>query len=263
MIGEKFNKLTVVSLKDKIRNPSPNARGFIYIYECLCECGNTSFVRKGNLKSGHTVSCGCFIKEKARKYMESKYQLSGEKFGRLTVLERSWSSEYFVWNCLCDCGEITQASTDYLKAGKKLSCGCFQKEQASERIKGWHRTYRESVGLDPDLPIGTIEDLDRATFKETMQFSILKRDSFSCTWCSSAGVYLQVHHLETWKNSPDKRYDPKNVVTLCTECHKNVHQRDYHKPTDPIMTTLLQGYANIIEEYNTNNLKDVPICLLN
>lgn len=30
------------------------------MWSCLCECGNTSIVDGGDLKSGHTQSCGCY-----------------------------------------------------------------------------------------------------------------------------------------------------------------------------------------------------------
>lgn len=35
-------------------------------YYCLCECGNASLVRDGDLKSGNSKSCGCLKKERIR-----------------------------------------------------------------------------------------------------------------------------------------------------------------------------------------------------
>ena len=34
------------------------------LIECLCECGNITVVRKGNLSSGMTKSCGCLQKDR-------------------------------------------------------------------------------------------------------------------------------------------------------------------------------------------------------
>lgn len=63
--------------------------------------------------------------------------LRGQKFGRLTVLERSGSAKdgHTMWLCLCDCGNKAVASGNNLKRGVTTSCGCFQREKASERYK--------------------------------------------------------------------------------------------------------------------------------
>jgi hypothetical protein len=51
--------------------------------------------------------------------------LTGQKFGRLTVLERSHDhGEQPAWRCRCDCGAEHFASGDNLKRGLVRSCGC-------------------------------------------------------------------------------------------------------------------------------------------
>lgn len=54
LIGESFNKLTVIS---RYGNQYP-----IY-YTCLCECGNMCTVRVNHLTDGTILSCGCYFKE--------------------------------------------------------------------------------------------------------------------------------------------------------------------------------------------------------
>lgn len=53
--GNKYNKLTVVKRVNK-----PNEKSVIW--ECLCDCGNTTYVRGKNLKNGAVKSCGCLLK---------------------------------------------------------------------------------------------------------------------------------------------------------------------------------------------------------
>ena len=60
--------------------------------------------------------------------------LTGQKFGRLTVL-RKLESQYMpcgqskvIWECRCDCGNITQKVAADLKRQKIPSCGCAMKE---------------------------------------------------------------------------------------------------------------------------------------
>lgn len=40
-------------------------RNGVDVYECKCDCGNTTYVRKYNLKNGHTTSCGCFHRKRS------------------------------------------------------------------------------------------------------------------------------------------------------------------------------------------------------
>jgi len=51
--GQKFGKLTALRRTDK-QTPAKQ-----YIWECVCECGNTTETRIGNLRCGRTKSCGC------------------------------------------------------------------------------------------------------------------------------------------------------------------------------------------------------------
>lgn len=55
--------------------------------------------------------------------------LTGQKFGRLTVLERkgNTSGGNAQWLCACDCGGQTIATTSILRSRHKLSCGCAYK----------------------------------------------------------------------------------------------------------------------------------------
>lgn len=59
--------------------------------------------------------------------------LTGQRFGRLTVVERAENSKSGKarWVCRCDCGETIIAFAYNLKRGNTQSCGCWQKVQAS------------------------------------------------------------------------------------------------------------------------------------
>ncbi len=57
LTGKKFGRLTVIS---KL-NPAKDG-GILWL--CQCDCGNKVTVKSGNLKSGHTLSCGCLMRER-------------------------------------------------------------------------------------------------------------------------------------------------------------------------------------------------------
>lgn len=54
--GQKFSRLTVVKLAYINKHKTT-------MWECLCDCGNTTTVRGYCLRNGHTKSCGCLSKE--------------------------------------------------------------------------------------------------------------------------------------------------------------------------------------------------------
>ena len=54
--------------------------------------------------------------------------LIGQKFGRLTVAERSYTKRTTAWNCICECGKSTIVTTKHLKSGQTKSCGCLNHE---------------------------------------------------------------------------------------------------------------------------------------
>lgn len=67
-----------------------------------------------------------------------KFQdLSGMKFGKLTViekdLERSKKSATY-WKCQCECGNITSVNSSKLKNGYTKSCGCLRNKPSVHRI---------------------------------------------------------------------------------------------------------------------------------
>ena len=68
--------------------------------------------------------------------MSRLIDLTGRKYGRLTVLERSFTkSERVFWKCKCECGKYKNASGKDLKRGTVRSCGCLLREVTSERFR--------------------------------------------------------------------------------------------------------------------------------
>lgn len=73
--------------------------------------------------------------------------LTGQKFGRLTVIERAGSTKHGAakWMCECDCGNKKAVIGDELRKGNTTSCGCYAKEVAKETathfIAGKNKTH--------------------------------------------------------------------------------------------------------------------------
>lgn len=64
--------------------------------------------------------------------MKRSKDLSGQRFGRLTAVERLGSTRQgtVVWRCICTCGNECAARTGHLTAKAIVSCGCYQRTHA-------------------------------------------------------------------------------------------------------------------------------------
>lgn len=117
--GKTFGRLSVISRTDR-------KKGHCYLWLCRCSCGNEVLVRTYFLTHGITRSCGC-LQADAR-----KYDLSGQRFGRLAAIRSTGKQIHncYVWECKCDCGKIAYVRSDHLARGITKSCGCLHKDTA-------------------------------------------------------------------------------------------------------------------------------------
>ena len=116
--GNRYERVLVIK---RVEN---NHRGDAQ-WLCLCDCGK-EFVTKGvSLRSGHTKSCGCLQKEKAQQIgYNNTIDLIGQKFGKLTVIERiiGGNNSRGKWVCQCECGGIAITTSDKLISIHSQSC---------------------------------------------------------------------------------------------------------------------------------------------
>ena len=65
-------------------------------------------------------------------HSRKKLDLSGQRFGRLTILRPAENiGTRTAWVCQCDCGQETIAPTVRLRNGRRTSCGCDQRGDGS------------------------------------------------------------------------------------------------------------------------------------
>lgn len=121
--GERFGKLTVLKC---IGHKIDSANKKRITWECVCDCGNITYVSSDNFKT--TLSCGCLKKELSSQRFSSK--LDGMKFGKLTVIYRTGTQiqgngdKKSYWHCRCECGTEIDVIGKNLLNGNTQSCGC-------------------------------------------------------------------------------------------------------------------------------------------
>lgn len=121
--GKQYGKLTV------IKRDTDKMGGAAY-WICRCECGKIISTRGTSLRDGSKKDCGCVELQKRREKIDLT-SLVGQKFGRLTVIERDLSKPTGhghdgYWICECECGNKISARTHSLKSENVRSCGCLK-----------------------------------------------------------------------------------------------------------------------------------------
>lgn len=117
LTNQRFGNLTVIEIAPPFIQPSGKK---VSAWKCQCDCGNTVNVRTDNLRNGHTTSCGCAC---------GRVDITGKQFGRLTASHYVGDGQ---WECECECGNRVVVKTCNLNSGNTKSCGCLQRDRASE-----------------------------------------------------------------------------------------------------------------------------------
>lgn len=220
--GEKFGRLTAIELTDR-RSPSGDA-----YWKCECECGNVTEVRKSKLTGGYSKSCGCINRElTSARQSKSGYDLTGKRFGRLKVIKPIGKREGQgrVWLCECDCGNVIETVASSLVRGRAISCGCKTVEHVTQL--GLSNKGKNNPAYNHEL---TDEQRNAAMFQRTSDEAkkarrrAYKRDGYKCNICGKGSRNLNAHHLDSFADNEDKRFDFNNLVTLCKKCHIGFHK---------------------------------------
>ena len=69
--------------------------------------------------------------------MGALIEITGHKFGRLTVLRRAENDKYgqAQWLCQCDCGNMVIIPGYRIRSGGSKSCGCLRAEVSQKKAK--------------------------------------------------------------------------------------------------------------------------------
>ena len=128
LTGQRFGRLIALKPMEERK------KGYI-VWECQCDCGNSAMVNGARLRSGRTASCGCLQKERTRK--TKMKDLTGQRFGRLVAMSpiAERKNKHMMWECKCDCGNMTHVTADNLTRGITRSCGCLRKEKSRKGPK--------------------------------------------------------------------------------------------------------------------------------
>lgn len=166
-------------------------------------------------------------------YFPHRYDLTGRKFGRWTVIERchSDSAKQSGWLVVCECGNENIIRYGDLAYGKSKSCGCAAREKLQKRVKKHgmckHPLYDTWNSM-----------IQRCTNPKAMYYEYYGGRGISVCdeWLNSIEAFLEyvgpkpsaTHSLDRWPNN-DGDYEPGNV-RWATPKEQRANQRK-HKPS--------------------------------
>jgi hypothetical protein len=138
MVGDVYGRLTVI---ERLPNYVSPKKGTIFsAWKCRCSCGNEAAPVLGiSLHAGSAKSCGCLKREiNRRSGLAALIDLTGRRFGKLTVTRRTktQSCKKAKWLCECDCGTEVIVSGTSMVSENTLSCGCARENRETLRSAG-------------------------------------------------------------------------------------------------------------------------------
>lgn len=85
LIGQKFNRLTVISSEGSKLYGKTKKR----LWKCLCDCGGIIITNTGALTRSNTKSCGCLHNElSSGNSKKSRYKLANPDSGYISIMSR-------------------------------------------------------------------------------------------------------------------------------------------------------------------------------
>lgn len=169
--------------------------------------------------------------------------LTGIVFDRLTVIERVENNKHggAVWLCECVCGNIKPIWSANLLGGGTISCGCFSKEKARERII---KISQEIHTLEPGVAYSNYlySNYKNSASRRNIDFLLtleefIKLITKSCYYCGIPPWEKESKIIETFNgifpiNGIDRvdsylGYILDNCVSCCKVCNQAKSNMSY------------------------------------
>lgn len=139
--NEIVGRLRVIERVDNYKDKNGVRRT---IWKCLCECGNIVNVRSDCLNEKHTMSCGCYHKEQARK----SGKIAGKKFVKYGDSSSRLYNIWYLMNYRCN-NPNSPAYKNYGGRGIQV-CDDWKDDNGYINFKLWalNSGYNETLTID-------------------------------------------------------------------------------------------------------------------
>ena len=162
-------------------------------------------------------------------------------FRKIYIENGDYLEPYYIYTCE-GCGEEVEEAWPRVEDDDGVWCGncAFIRGKISEKeyIRGFmfFDTRVKRAAVHNGMIYTTDEkgkfpwEKPKNTQRKTPQYAawrsaVFERDGYRCAICGEVGGRLNAHHIKPFAKYPDLRLDIDNGITLCEECHKEVHRK--------------------------------------
>lgn len=144
---------------------------------CKCDCGNTVILRKSDVQSLHTRSCGCLWNKAITESNEKDWTNYVSDYG-VIIKERSFKNMagQWIWKCICPlCLNEFECLPAKILNGHTTSCGC-KKSSSMEK-------YISKILDDNSIKYIEQYSFDDCVYKNKLKFDFAifnKKDELTC-----------------------------------------------------------------------------------
>ena len=147
--------------------------------------------------------------------MSNYIDLTGQKFGRLTVIRKAEnpSEAHIKWLCECECGNFITTRGTSLRSGITKSCGCL----VSDKIRECNKANKKCnvYDLTGDYGIGYASNTNEPFYFDLEDYDKIKdyywsanTDGYMYSTCDDE--YILMHRLIIDENNPEMQVDHFN-----------------------------------------------------
>lgn len=234
-----------------------------WLGEFVCpHCNNHFICRIENVARGDRKSCGCLAIKNNRKFGQlNTKNLIGQRFGKLLVINKTNERKdgRIIWECKCDCGNLTKVTSHSLLSGNTKSCGClhqeigkYLKKDLQGQIFGYLKVIQDTgksyKKCNQSHSIWLCQCLRDGNYVEVRSDSLINGRTVSCGCCQGSFYSKKIANC---LNELNITYVTEKTFKKCVNPKTNYRLRfDFYLP----------AYNYCIEYDGEQHYQEVPFC---
>lgn len=112
--------------------------------------------------------------------------------------------------------------------GKYISESDFQEYLRAKNIP---KNYKKDVFIIPDKKLSWEEQYKHPNWQK-LRLKVFQRDNFKCKKCGNKHELLHAHHLRYDKNKYIWEVPIYDIITLCENCHRDIHNKTFNRKAE-------------------------------